>query len=228
MRFLTLTISLLLIQTTLTAQETKRCFRIDFGLESSKLDTGIRDNGKTMEDMLSYLGDAVRQPDTKIVSVVFVGSASPEGPASLNLRLAKERSAAAEKYVRARIELPDSIVSCQSRPQDWAALPALLGEGTVSGRLAEILSSGESSLQIQHSVERLDSGKVWKSLLAEHFPSMRNSGIIIVTTSRIGRLAKGTSSQDSLTAAHLLAAATTAEARPHIGGGIYLTHYQAI
>lgn len=219
MRFLTLAISLLLIQTTLIAQETKRCFRVDFELGSSKLETGIRDNEKTMEEMLSYLNDAVSRPDTKVLNVVFVGSASPEGPSALNLRLAKERSAAAERYVRARVELPDSVVSRQFHPQNWSELRSLLGDGALSENLAEILSSGESSAEIQHNVERLDSGRVWKALLADWFPSMRNSGIVIVTTSRLGEFA-GESSMSTLASAQPLAVKMSTERalRTSVGG----------
>lgn len=185
MRFLALAISLLLIQTTSTAQETRHRFCVAFGLGSSKLDTGIRDNTETIGEVLSYLDDATRRQDTEILKVVFAGSASPEGPEAVSRRLAEERSATAERYVRTRVLLPDSIVSSKFEPKGWRYLSSVISGNRTAfpDTLFGILNSGFSGQEIQRAVEKLDSGRVWNRLTSEVFPDMRNCEITIVASS---------------------------------------------
>ena len=61
-----------------------------------------------------------------LVEVSFCGSASPEGSAGINRRLAEERRAAVESYVRGRISLPDSIITRCDGSIAWERLASLV------------------------------------------------------------------------------------------------------
>ena len=189
MRFLTLVISLLLIQTSLTAQERKH-FRIEYDTGSSKLDEKRKGNVETIEKMLTYLEEATARPDITVTRIGFHGSVSPEGPSTLNHRLSLARLYTIEQYVRRRVHIPDSILTRNDDYISWRLLEKLIKEtgAEYQDTVLGIIKTEKSDESKRNSLKSLDSGKVWNDMKARFFPTMRNSGVIIITTSNTTNL----------------------------------------
>jgi hypothetical protein len=79
---------------------------VDFRVGKSTLDTAYVNNAERLAEIVSFLGSVKNDGALDLVEVSFCGSASPEGSAGINRRLAEERRAAVENYVRRCISLP--------------------------------------------------------------------------------------------------------------------------
>ena len=109
----------------LFGQESRKEICVDFRVGKSTLDTAYVNNAERLAEIVSFLGSVKNDGALDLVEVSFCGSASPEGSAGINRRLAEERRAAVENYVRRCISLPDSIVTRCDATIAWERLACL-------------------------------------------------------------------------------------------------------
>ena len=172
--------------------ESRKEVCIGFPVGRSTLDTAYGDNARRLSEVISFL-ESVRDDSTlELAEVSFCGSASPEGSGTVNKRLAEERRASMERYIRERFPLPDSIVS---RPEGfiaWERLAELvedsdmphkeeavdvlhnIPEYTYNSRGVLVDSRKKHLMELQH-------GRTWNYMLRHFFGQVRNASVIFVT-----------------------------------------------
>ena len=176
----------------LFGQESRKEICIDFRVGKSTLDTAYVNNAERLAEIVSFLETVKNDEALDLVEVSFCGSASPEGSAGINRRLAEERRAAVENYVLRRISLPDSIITRCDATIAWERLASLVeqsdmphkGEAVVVLRNDPEYTYDDKGILIdskkKHLME-LQYGRTWYYMLERFFPQVRNAGVIFVT-----------------------------------------------
>lgn len=161
-----------------------------FPKASADLDAALGANARHLRSITSWL-DSVMACDTlRIASITFSGSASPDGATSFNADLALRRAQALERYIRARVQLPDSVVHLQGRGVDWQALAEYVRDSDLKGRdrVLDIIQNrpemtySADGLLIDSRRKRLmdmDGGRTWHEMEARWFPYMRSASLMV-------------------------------------------------
>ena len=119
---------------------------VSFRNGSSKLDPNYKDNRKALDEMVAFF----RENPSAADEYDIVGAASPDGPTSVNDRLARERAQAVADYISEQApELKDRLHT-RSAGEDWNGLrKAVLAEDSLSDKdkkeLCEIIDSNASA-----------------------------------------------------------------------------------
>lgn len=172
------------------AQESAREFTVDFPVGSSRLDLTWGANGRSIYKLTSFLRSVMDNPKMKINDITVYGTASPEGNADFNRRLAMKRRDALRDVIIERAMVPDSVFTLQDEYIQWGLLRGMIDQCDAPWRDKAVAaidenyvsSAGfETSAQVIKALKQIDGGRVWKELLAEYFPQMRNASAVVVT-----------------------------------------------
>ena len=178
-----LLIPLIFVQIQLKAQE-RQAFQIEFKQGSNAIEENFCTNSKTLEKMNSFLENIYNTSGTKITRIEFTGSASPEGNPVYNFRLAQTRLESLASYVTSKFSIPDSIIVKTNNYIDWNQLKNKIETSDVpyKDEVLQVLNNTEGDSARKKTLMSISSGFVWKDLLKLFFPSMRNAGVVIITT----------------------------------------------
>lgn len=190
-RFIALIFLALGLQTA-AAQENDKEVCIEFRVGSSVLDPNFGNNASNLNDVIKFLNEIRNDNSIELTKVTFCGSASPEGDKARNIKLAQNRCASMEQYVRQRINLPDNIINRQEWSDSWRKLAYYVEHSDMPEKkevLHELLETQEYTYNKQGKLidsrkkrlMELNYGRTWKYMLDEFFPSVRNASAILVT-----------------------------------------------
>lgn len=149
--------------------------RVGFAVNKTAIDPALGGNAAELWSIISKL-DSVRDDlDMQIVSVELTGYASPEGSYANNGRLASGRTAALMEYIRSERNLPDSVITVRSVPEDW--------DGLRKGVIAAGYPDSEILLDIIDSDRKPDEKEAllrrrkesWRKIAADILPSLRRT-----------------------------------------------------
>ena len=177
--------------TQLFGQELRKEVCVGFRVGNGTLDTAYVDNTGRLAEIVSFLKDIQNDRTLELVEVEFCGSASPEGSILINRRLAKERLASLENYVRRYVALPDSIVTRREEVIAWEALARLVEKSDMPHKeeavdvLRNVPETTYDSRGVlidsrkKHLME-LQYGRTWYYMHDHFFPQVRNASVVFV------------------------------------------------
>ena len=149
---------------------------IDFPVNRTEIHENYRRNPVELQKILNTI-DAVRNDaDTRIIALTIKGYASPESPYSNNERLAKGRTQTLKEYVQRQYNFPESIISTDYEPEDWAGLERAVENSDLQNRdaiLALIRSNMEPDAKEWKIKKTYPADYSW--LLKNIYPGLRHS-----------------------------------------------------
>ncbi len=149
---------------------------IDFPVNRTEIHENYRRNPVELQKILHTI-DAVRNDaDTRIIALIIKGYASPESPYSNNERLAKGRTQTLKEYVQRQYNFPESIISTDYEPEDWAGLERAVENSDLQNRdaiLALIRSNMEPDAKEGKIKKTYPADYSW--LLKNIYPGLRHS-----------------------------------------------------
>lgn len=95
---------------------------IDFPVSKTEIYPDYRRNPQELDDIRRTIDEIQSDEDITITSVDFTGYASPEGPYSLNEKLAKGRTESLMDYVYRLFDFPRSTLHYSWVAEDWEGL----------------------------------------------------------------------------------------------------------
>lgn len=126
--------------------------------------------------------DSVRlNPDATVKSITLTGFASPEGPYSNNVRLAKGRTEAVKEYVRGQYTFPADVFHTNSVPEDWEGLRDSI-EHSILGdkmKLLDFIDNGNVPIERRNDEFRRRFPQSYNYLLKYVYPSLRHTNYAI-------------------------------------------------
>lgn len=191
--------SLTLLATPLSKESIKRSETfVSFRVDSPVIDPNLDDNGIKLDRYISNLKELLDNHAYSIISVEFCGMASPEGVSVQNVELSYNRMKALERYVRARVDIPDSLIKYNNKGVAWDYLDSLISKSDVEYK-EEVLDiirnvpiytfkgleivGGKKKSLMEHNY-----GRTWGDMYRRFFAPLRRASAVIVTYREIDEI----------------------------------------
>ncbi|MDE6396715.1 MAG: DUF3868 domain-containing protein, partial [Muribaculaceae bacterium] len=154
---------------------------IIFKVNRTDIDWTYMGNYAELDTIVSTINVVRDNPDATVRQIRLTGYASPEGPYSNNVRLAKGRTEVVKQYVADRSTFADSIYKTASVPEDWQGLRSWLAASTVPDREAMIEFIDDTTVPIErkNDVFAKKFPEAYKFLLANVYPLLRHTDYLI-------------------------------------------------
>ncbi len=145
---------------------------LDFPVNKTTIYPDYRKNPRELT-VINQTIESVNKTD--IVHIAIHGYASPEGSYANNTRLAQGRSEALKQYIIKKYQLPDSIFSVQSTPEDWAGFEKLAQASDIDkkAQVLAIIAGNDEEDAKEAQLKALGAPYVY--ILKEWFPALRHS-----------------------------------------------------
>lgn len=158
-----------------------------FKVGNSNVDMNYMGNREAFVELISVIRTIAQSKDSRVVGVVISGFASPEGSTALNTRLAQERANAAKAVLLHYSNLSNNSILTYNGGIDWEGLKEMVVHSNLSYRdvVADVIDSAPA-WEPQKQGERvaklmlLDSGRVYRTLLQDYFPRLRQAAYVKV------------------------------------------------
>lgn len=128
------------------------------------------------------------EKSSRIDSITIYSYASPEGPYSWNVWLARERGKTAKRYILSHVpktrNLPPSLIKVDPTPENWTGMRrevVKLYNRPDKEQVLEIIDrKGIHDEYRKHLLKQLDGGKSWRFILRNIMPQLRHATWIAV------------------------------------------------
>lgn len=111
-----------------------------FGVGDSRLLDTLGDNKQELAHITSLMDQIASQREFYVDSILLIASASPEGRAAANERLARTRAEALRRYLSARFgRRIDTLLTVRSAGEDWPELTTRIERDSRISHRSEIL-----------------------------------------------------------------------------------------
>ena len=185
-----LLLAMLMSATCVFAQTQDEEHHIEVGIAfrqgKNNIDLSYMDNRAKLEHIVHVL-DSIRNDNSVVLrEVQFSGAASPEGSAAINRWLSRTRLEQLEKYIRERVDIPDSLIVRDDLYIPWEELAEKVqaSDASYKDEVLQILATEYPEAKDWNGaivdgriveLKKLEGGKVWQDLYARHFSQLRNA-----------------------------------------------------
>lgn len=157
----------------------------------SSLQPAFRDNGIRLDEFMRRVSEMHGDSTARLNSIDIVAYASPEGPYTLNKKLARKRAENISAYLRGNMPfLSGSLFNVQPKGIDWNGLAAMVEASDMRYR-SEVLNILRNIPETTYRNGRLvDSrlkrlmdlrgGRPYNYMLTHFFPELRAAGAYVV------------------------------------------------
>ena len=150
-------------------------FRIRYVINRPEVDTTFVDNANRISEMEQFLQMASKDSTMHITSVMFKGTASPDGAYDFNVWLSENRLRTFKELVNKYLDIPDSIIHANVSDIPWDGFRAKVAESDLKWRdeILSIIDEGPSLVPWFNNrridprllkLKRLYRGELWDSL----------------------------------------------------------------
>lgn len=150
---------------------------IIFKVNRTDIDWTYFSNHAELDSIMKSV-NAVRDNEYATVdTILLTGYASPEGPYANNVRLAKGRTEAVQKYVEMHSSFPHSVYHTASVPEDWIGLREYLAASSLPDKDSMIAFIDDPAIPIEkkNDMFRAQFPDDYPSLLQNVYPLLRHT-----------------------------------------------------
>jgi hypothetical protein len=193
-----LLVSLLLLSVAASAQADNTITTADtvgvkvyFRQGYSRLQPAFRGNGIRLDEFMRRVSEMHADSTARLNSIDIVAYASPEGPYTLNRKLARKRAENISAYLRGNMPfLSGSLFNVQPKGIDWNGLAAMVEASDMRYR-SEVLNilrnvpetTYRNGKLVDSRLKRLmdlRGGRPYNYMLTHFFPELRSAGAYVV------------------------------------------------
>lgn len=149
--------------------------RIGYQVGKTEVNQEFRHNGKAVSTL-----DNVLSSGAAVSRIEVVSSSSPDGPYSVNKRLAGERAFCSVHYLQGRYSLPDSIFVVKTVDEDWEGVANYLRRSDKPWKDEALKIIGAAGKNRKAQLQDLWVGEAWEDLMKNAFPALRKTEIRVV------------------------------------------------
>ena len=166
---------------------------VDFRVNSAVIDSTYSANAVRMQEMVEFLHNICSDSTINIVEISFCGASSPEGSDQLNRKLAQDRLASLESFIRKEVDIPDSLITRYDSYIPWNSLKSQIRDSRLATKDEIIAILDEDTQLVDYAypnthidnrivkLKQLDNGKVWQQMNELFFDRMRNACAVVAT-----------------------------------------------
>lgn len=154
----------------------KRAY-IDFPVDKIVLYPEYRRNPAQLDSIINTINILKNDKNLEVQNINIHGYASPESPYSHNDYLAQNRAKTLTNYVRQQVQLPQSVFSVSSTPEDWEGLRNYLKESFIDNRDQILAIASDESLDPDVREKKIKTlyPKQYRYMLDNWYPALRHS-----------------------------------------------------
>ncbi len=146
--------------------------------------TELQPNDPFIDLYRNYLAPWLNLNQMQLRQVFVRGAASPEGPYENNVRLSRERTKRLIEFLNSEldIKLDERLVKAENIVEDYGLLVKMMGKAADADyeRVRDLwLDCEGDEACCKDRLMALDGGKVWRRLLKEYFPSLRQARVVL-------------------------------------------------
>ncbi|MDE6487847.1 MAG: DUF3868 domain-containing protein, partial [Paramuribaculum sp.] len=153
---------------------------INFPVNRTELYPTYMNNPAELAKITGTIDSVKGDPDVTITSIFIKGFASPEGPYSNNVRLAKGRTATLKAYVENLYSFPSGFITTDYLPENWPGLKAYMQKSQLANRDAILaIIDRDMDEDAKNALIERSYPNEYAFLLANVYPGLRRSDYII-------------------------------------------------
>ena len=162
---------------------------VDFVLDKTDIRPSYHNNIEELGKITAHLDAVVNDTMATLKGMTIHGYASPEGPYSHNVDLARDRTQALKDYITELYHFPDNLIKTDYTPENWAGFRRFMEQSALPHKQEIIDIIDEDTAQ----TARLDAQlrKIqrkyrndYATILRDYFPYLRHSDYTIEYTRR--------------------------------------------
>lgn len=164
---------------------------IHFRVAKTNVDMNFSDNARSYSEIIDRLKAAKTDKNIKIVRVVVVSAASPEGPYELNKRLSRQRADNVVNLIKgAYPSIPDNLFDIISKGEDWNLAIEFIANSNLKGKELAVEAMRDTTLRVSRNGKIYDGRQaalielfgedVWHYIVKEYFPDIRKTDVTII------------------------------------------------
>lgn len=159
---------------------------VSFRVNRTEIDPSYMINATELRKITASIDTVRGNRDATVRSISLTGYASPEGPYSNNVRLAKGRTEAVRDYVSRLYDFPRSVYRTNSVPEDWAGLRDSVAVSILPDRtqILDFIDNGGVAIEKRNDVLRQRFPQSYAYLLKTVYPWLRHTDYVISYTIR--------------------------------------------
>lgn len=164
------------------AEGEKGALTVHFRQGKHLLERHFRDNNTMLVNLVSSIRMLQESKTSRVVRVVIVGSASPEGTLAFNDRLAWNRAVALKDFLLRNTAFPADSMTLFNGSEDWRGLRKLVAASDLYEReeILRIIDNVPVTQGRELELMKLSGGRPYLYMLEHMFPELRNAAFIKV------------------------------------------------
>ncbi len=149
--------------------------KIAYPVGKTEVNQDYRSNGKAVSTLDNVLGSGASVSRIEVTS-----SSSPEGPYSVNKRLAGQRAFYAVEFLKQRYGVSDSLFVVKTVDEDWKGVAAYLrrSDKPWKDEALKIIEMAGKNRKAQ--LQDLWVGEAWDDLMKNAFPALRKTEVRVI------------------------------------------------
>lgn len=151
---------------------------VTFNVGSATIDQSNPENATSLTQVKKVLGLIKADPNAEVGKIVIAGTASPEGKADINDKLAARRAEALKEYLGNTID--PKVFEIVNVGEDWTMLRRIVENSTMPNKQAVLDIIEKYGVYNGRELElmKLNGGRDYNYMLREFFPKLRSAGYI--------------------------------------------------
>lgn len=164
------------------AEGEKGALTVHFRQGKHLLERHFRDNNTMLVNLVSSIRMLQESKTSRVVRVVIVGSASPEGTLAFNDRLAWNRAVALKDFLLRNTAFPADSMTLFNGSEDWRGLRRMVAASDLYEReeILRIIDNVPVKKGRELELMKLSGGRPYLYMLEHMFPELRNAAFIKV------------------------------------------------
>lgn len=160
-------------------------YSLYFKVSNADVDEGFRDNAATLDKINSEVGAIIASGDMILDSIIFLASASPEGPLEANRRYARKRAySTRDVLVKMYPSVQDAKVSIGYIDEEWNGLALLIEDDPEieienKAQILEIIRTAETSKERKQKLHDIDNGFTADKIYDKYCGDLRYCYIVL-------------------------------------------------
>lgn len=154
----------------------KRAY-IDFPVDRVELYPTYRRNPEQLDSIIQTINALKNDKYLTVKNINIHGYASPESPYTHNDYLARNRAKTLTDYVRRMVDLPESLFTVSSTPEDWDGLRAYINGSNLEHKDEILAVAADNALDPDEREKKIKTTwpDEYRFMLATWYPALRHS-----------------------------------------------------
>lgn len=158
-------------------------FSIKYQINLARLISTYDNNATELQGLKAFIDGVANDESKEVKRVKITGYASPDGPITLNEKLAKERAVDCSNYIKENYDIKNCSCSTDGVALTWSDAKEAISSSAIPSKseVLQIINDGGTQISIETKLKAMEPS--WSYLAKDILPKMRCVEIEVTYTS---------------------------------------------